>query len=801
MPVKPITPGLTPSLSKYLEQRTQEYRDLSAARSTGRNSYDYPPANWPADRCLLTRLPRELLFLVFDCLYQADLYHLAVTCRYLAALALDLLYSRDISDFDCLALRWACTFDIAPTLERTLSYGAPVDHAFRERSHLGCRWVIDMTAVGATCSTPLTTAIGANGSETIRLLVARGANVNTPDPRTSHVGCGGVHEVLFPIHLAMGTPDGPPSGRFQPGNPTIVRQLLDAGADPNQESVCHYPADPAEMVRHVTPLILAMQPQVPVETVRLLLERGAHPTLPGVYRTSSSFTGIEQLPSEFRARAPLDFMLPPDRFRGHLVFPLDLDKIRILLAYGDVNELCYVQPRLSAWLPDELDDRVPVLYNHWDHRQAADILNLFIAAGVNIADWAEKAHSPILSVIWWAEDEIRLPRRDGALEQRHSIMSRAVEMITLLAEATLVEPSAAGRSLRNSSIIDAVARLDRPETNLWRTGQTPLRYLCSPLRSVDLTELVPLLLRYGADINGADAGPPTDHGLADINSDDAGRRTALHLAVMFGCGAAAHSLLGFLGGPTSSGLTVDARDGHDWTPLHHACLFGFWRDRARQCAAARLLLDHGADVHARTHRGWTPLAFAVLAANPETPTGRPRCGTWPSRWRASRRTSPRCLWIDWALRRLNRRRSRISRAWCPGSWSGKSTLRCRNISPSCSARTSGTSAGPTGPLTGTSRSCSRRWVSLDSATSRRTNLWRSKAFVVWGGRSALARQCDALSFVRSCLGLLCGGSERAKRLFSSLHICARRRAPTRWKDGGRIGVASSDGKCVQLEQD
>ncbi|SPQ23374.1 ff7e848e-065a-48d5-bce0-8fa9aa0ca199 [Thermothielavioides terrestris] len=617
MPVKPITPGLTPSLSKYLEQRTQEYRDLSAARSTGRNSYDYPPANWPADRCLLTRLPRELLFLVFDCLYQADLYHLAVTCRYLAALALDLLYSRDISDFDCLALRWACTFDIAPTLERTLSYGAPVDHAFRERSHLGCRWVIDMTAVGATCSTPLTTAIGANGSETIRLLVARGANVNTPDPRTSHVGCGGVHEVLFPIHLAMGTPDGPPSGRFQPGNPTIVRQLLDAGADPNQESVCHYPADPAEMVRHVTPLILAMQPQVPVETVRLLLERGAHPTLPGVYRTSSSFTGIEQLPSEFRARAPLDFMLPPDRFRGHLVFPLDLDKIRILLAYGDVNELCYVQPRLSAWLPDELDDRVPVLYNHWDHRQAADILNLFIAAGVNIADWAEKAHSPILSVIWWAEDEIRLPRRDGALEQRHSIMSRAVEMITLLAEATLVEPSAAGRSLRNSSIIDAVARLDRPETNLWRTGQTPLRYLCSPLRSVDLTELVPLLLRYGADINGADAGPPTDHGLADINSDDAGRRTALHLAVMFGCGAAAHSLLGFLGGPTSSGLTVDARDGHDWTPLHHACLFGFWRDRARQCAAARLLLDHGADVHARTHRGWTPLAFAVLAANPD----------------------------------------------------------------------------------------------------------------------------------------------------------------------------------------
>ena len=153
-------PATMPALLQYLEQKDAEYEILYDVWLHGSDECRDAPGTWPTGRCLLTRLPAELMLLVCEGLYQADLFHLALTCRALARVAVDLLYQRDVADFDCLALRWACTFGTVATLERCFSYGARAGHVFDPGSHARCSWVIgsssDNVAFG---NTPLRTAI------------------------------------------------------------------------------------------------------------------------------------------------------------------------------------------------------------------------------------------------------------------------------------------------------------------------------------------------------------------------------------------------------------------------------------------------------------------------------------------------------------------------------------------------------------------------------------------------------------------------------------------------------------------
>ncbi|AEO58710.1 hypothetical protein MYCTH_2306209 [Thermothelomyces thermophilus ATCC 42464] len=160
-------------------------------------------------------------------------------------------------------------------------------------------------------------------------------------------------------------------------------------------------------------------------------------------------------------------------------------------------------------------------------------------------------------------------------------------------------------SIRKSSIIDSVVRVPSPAIGLAvaADGQTALRYLCRPPGFVGTLSLIRLLLRYGADVNSPDA-----HG-----------RTALHHASTFSRGGdQVRELIEFQGGPAVSGLVIDAFDSRSWTPLHYACLFRSWDEPGdRAVAAARLLLESGADVRARTSNGWTPLSLAAFSASPD----------------------------------------------------------------------------------------------------------------------------------------------------------------------------------------
>ncbi|KAL2174616.1 ankyrin repeat-containing domain protein [Thermothelomyces heterothallicus CBS 202.75] len=588
-------------LLHYLKQRNIEYKSLYKGWLNGTSRNSYAPTTWPHGRCMLIGLPLELVLLICNRLYQADLLHLALTCRTFANIAIPLMYTRDVADFDCLALRWACTFGIAATLERSLSFGASPSHVFSAGSHVKCRWVLTEPVTSPfsahiLCGTPLSAAIVANEPEIVRLLIEHGVDVNAPDPKASDMAYSQYFEILFPINFAMGTPDMLDFPAFQPGNTQIVRRLLEAGADPNQYTFGPTPHYPFIGFEGFTPLLMAMQPQVPVETVELLLEYGADPTARGSYEGRLIHDRLRPgFDFRFHKLTPLRMALYCSQKYNN--FPLDLEKIRVLLMHGAADEVSYISGGPDTRHP------LPILYRYWDHPQIAAVLKLFIAHEVDVARWAAALIPPIISVIWWVEQTIWMCEKNGAVHQTWIALNKACELITLLAEATVVENPTT--PTRKSSIIDSVVRVPSPAIGLAvaADGQTALRYLCRPPGFVGTLFLIRLLLRYGADMNSPDA-----HG-----------RTALHHASTFSRGGdQVRELIEFQGGPAASGLVIDAFDSRSWTPLHYACLFRSWDEPSdRAVAAARLLLESGADVRARTSNGWTPLSLAAFSASPD----------------------------------------------------------------------------------------------------------------------------------------------------------------------------------------
>ncbi|KAL2018088.1 hypothetical protein VTK56DRAFT_1274 [Thermocarpiscus australiensis] len=561
---------------------------------------------------MLTGLPVELLHLICKHLYQADLYHLGLTCRILAKVTEPLLYKRDITDFDCLALRYACAFGVIPTLQRTLNYGAPANHVFHRQSHVRCGWIITTVSDVWVCYTPIKTAIVANEAEAVRVLCEHGADVNG-GPSTTYVAMNTGFDTFRPINFAMGTPDMPARRSFQHGNPQIIRYLLDAGADPNQSALPWYSYPPEDRPA-MTPLLMAMQARVPAETVKLLLERGADPTQPAFYMSRSG---------NHADCSPLGLALV---LSDSGVWALNWEKVRLLLAYGGVREVSYLHFRrqISPSYP------MPVLYRHWDHPQIVRLAKLFIDEGADLADWSKYGIPAILAVIWRAEDRIEqidAARRHNRETEEHAratgssshetetharateanlkassaiIKRDAAEIVHYMVNATSMVESA--RSVRRSTIIDDAPSSTIKELPKAKQDQTALRYVCGPFRSNGAADLISMFLRYGADITSSDP-----RGL-----------TALHHAAMFSSGDRMRILVAFLRGQAAQ-LAVNAQDAGGWTPLHYACLFSFWRpdELSGQVKTARLLLASGADVRARTASGWTPLSLSVLSGNPE----------------------------------------------------------------------------------------------------------------------------------------------------------------------------------------
>ncbi|KAM7199990.1 Ankyrin repeat-containing domain protein [Rhypophila sp. PSN 637] len=613
---KGIVPGQIPDIRPYLEKKKNDYRSrrplwLSAPPKT----YEFPPAHWSPDVCMLVRLPTELMFMIIQDLYQADLFHLAVTCRRMADCTLSTLYTRDITRFGCMALRWACTFGVVPTLERTIQYGAPANYVFPSDSAIGCEWILGGTThveYRYTDTSALVTAILADEPEAIRALCAHGADVNAYYDTRLDVRS---YNKWYPIHFAMGDPTRPVQRPgVRPGNPEIVRILLDAGADPNQESI----VTSSIMQRQppATPLFLAMQSTVPVETVKLLLERGANPSIrAGLDSSGPEWSWIQrsQPSGMWPGQPPLQMLLLPDPPYSNWSWGMDWDKLELLLAYGGADDSTQVIKRVgpygTTWV---IIPRYPLLYDNLDYPHIIRLTRIILAQRPNLADYTTRCGiSPIQAIIWWAEVRSRL-RSVEDIEVISDVQNKMCELVTMMAEASLTTRKpvvvARGRPLGRpmSTIIDSpiwIAKMGHQgvhKVNKSMSHPTPLSYVCGPFRFSGATRLIPILLRYGANINArCSAGV-----------------TPLHHAVMFNeTGTALRLLVNFCGGPAHSGLNINAQDNWGWTPLHYACHFGFRQRQGDQADAVKILLDNGADIHAETYTGVTPLLLAFWTCN------------------------------------------------------------------------------------------------------------------------------------------------------------------------------------------
>ncbi|KAK4147353.1 uncharacterized protein C8A04DRAFT_34098 [Dichotomopilus funicola] len=577
-------------LVAYRRGRDEKYKLIREALRDGTNGDAPIPASWPAGRSILTALPTELILLVCYRLYQADLLHLAQSCRSLTNVALDVLYARDVSQFDCLSVRWACALGVVPALERAFRHGASPNHEFGPFSHFMCKW--------PSCDTPLATAIVANQIGIIDCLINHGVDTNwaglyaTPDDYNS------IHDCMFPMHWAMGAPGLLPNSPHVPGNVEVLRRLLDAGADPNIETL---PRSDSSRPRGFTPLLMAMQPTVSVETVELLLERGAKPTQIGTYLGVGKINVRGALTlvigrTHWKDLPPLGVMLFCHAV-GNPYFRLDLGKARLLLMHGATLDIAfYSYSRGNPYTDDS-----------WVYSRGSRTLGGAVNAyhsGPNLPI------PPFLAVLWWVEEIIwwienpenhSEPEHDkGRREQCCETILYGSQLITLLATAT-------GSQQHDGERVPIPALIDATITDSSNTvfipprinGQTALRFVCRDFDYPETPDVIRALLHAGADMNA-----PDPHGC-----------TALHRASMLGPAARVQELVTFRGGPSESALVVDARDNTGWTALHYACLFYVWDKADDQVSTVRLLLEAGAEVRSRTNAGWTPLSLAALGAH------------------------------------------------------------------------------------------------------------------------------------------------------------------------------------------
>lgn len=269
----------------------------------------------------MLQLPTELLLeIVTRVGGPSDLLHFALTCRGLSLFFLDELYRRDVRDWNCSALMWACRTGTLGTARRSLDAGAAVNHLFFNQAESDWPpWGPSRDAARASClgGHPLAIAVQHRQLALVRfLLEEKGADPYRDDTwAVSHHG-----ESWYPIHWAVScqTPllatqgqdddDGGGGGichptdddeeqqqqrqkqqccgpaNDKPPDPEIVALLLRHGADPNQDTIgapSRFPHSYSEIHQaRLRPLHLTGCDRVPPAILRLLLDAGADHRVP-----------------------------------------------------------------------------------------------------------------------------------------------------------------------------------------------------------------------------------------------------------------------------------------------------------------------------------------------------------------------------------------------------------------------------------------------------------------------------------------------------------------------------------------
>jgi ankyrin repeat protein len=525
--------------------------------------------------------PASLMTVALEILHQMatflaprDCVHLMLTSHDMYDCIMPFLYRRDAVE-NRHALRWACHFGELGTLEQSLAFSPP-GHAnayFPDGQKPDVAWNkfdswdgiyqnIDQPPAGDFYDTPLITAVRRQQTAAMPLLFAHGADPNKTDltrfPMKSSLW-GPLHWTMLDIvdstgfHGVIHTQ--PPTNRYRMvPNFEVVSRLLEAGADPNKTTI---PTSPGEGAESRTPLELATDFHVSVETFKLLLDAGADPTVPSQLSQPTA-----------RAMKPLDRLLEPH------VKNLHFDKAKLLLdREGRALDGNMLNRNLTC------TPGIPLLYHALYHgidraRQhpSKGELDLALRLAVVVIESSRKQGLP-------------------------------THIDTMVAEPPMLANGAC--ALHLAAAYDGTAR----EVSFVPSPIEPVLPVCLRMEEKELrirerhfftaVPVIRLLLSEGADPCVAS---PTG-------------KTAMHIAAHWDSIPAMMALLEAPG----AGTLINRADDGGWTPLHWATQFRnrFYKKGIYSAAdAVDFLLQRGADVSIRDNQGRTPLDLALQSGSP-----------------------------------------------------------------------------------------------------------------------------------------------------------------------------------------
>lgn len=544
---------------------------------------DNPDTAVQEDRPGLINLPLELVYYVTPGLSARELACLMSTCQLLYKRVMPVLYSRDAQG-SCDALRWACHYGVIPTLERCLQHGASADDYFPEGSEPLVSWNrvrnfrqsfrtrdrnLAFPAFGDFYYTPLVTAIRRGHAEVVKILIDHGADVNKPDhkkPVPRHCS------FWYPLHWALEKHDvvfekshkpmltispNVHSGSFSVGDCDIVRHLLEAGARVNQVTrPSEYNSGVAWHGEQWTPIYCAMNNVVPDETVELLVNAGADPSIVSCHLNDG----------QAHARAtPLDEILSAGPSS------LNCKKAMHLLRYSQTqisaSETLFGQSTSNGQLTSSL---VPLLYAavsnwipepRWRPGFEMGTITTFLKAIVDSG--AEPIDAKMTSSSWSWD----MPSGQTALRLA---CTKDTSMDVCPVIRLLVQKGA------------------DPSARDWN-GATALHFAAQWGHLDRVKELISLRDEMSVRL--------------DVNAADVLGWTPLHYACQFFDRHQFEEQANIVAELLLAGANARARTKHGQTPLHIAC-------QSANKGAVDVLLDHvqAADAEARDVRKRTPLA-------------------------------------------------------------------------------------------------------------------------------------------------------------------------------------------------